>query len=413
MPKGATGSWVPRVISLVRWKQVGAQLDPLNASSLRWSSTLVNNGNTLAVGDNESGLNGRGIVRIYDWNGAAWVPRPVLKGENENDYAGNSVALSSDGNVLAIGEPEYIGGADQGRVRVFDWNGAAWTERGDATQQAKLVGASNDDEAGYSVALSSDGNVLAIGEIDYPAGDDQGRVRVFDWNGAAWTERGDATQQAKLVGASIDDDAGFSVALSSDGNVLAIGERGYDNGSNRGRVRVFDWNGAGAAWTERGDATQQAKLVGENNDDGAGYSVALSSDGNVLAIGEPKYIGGTDRGRVRVFDWNGAVWTERGDATQQAKLVGENTNDDAGYSVALSSDGNVLAIGEIDYPAGDDQGRVRVFDWNGSKWTERGYAGKLVGSGPGQYYSYGLSLSADGRRLAAPAVDGTIVYEYS
>uniref|UniRef100_A0A7S4S0K0 Uncharacterized protein n=1 Tax=Ditylum brightwellii TaxID=49249 RepID=A0A7S4S0K0_9STRA len=113
----------------------------------------------------------------------------------------------------------------------------------------------------------------------------------FHWNGNAWAQRGGMTWMEKqqvmsLVG---------SVALSSDGHILAVGTYlktfavgGFfndGNGVNAGHARVFYWNGS--AWAQRGD-----DLDGEAAGDDFGYSVALSSDGtdfscggNILAVG--------------------------------------------------------------------------------------------------------------------------------
>ena len=75
---------------------------------------------------------------------------------------------------------------------------------------------------------------------------------------------------------------GSSVSLSADGSVVAIGVTGNDgNGSNSGHVRVYGWNGS--AWTQRG-----TDIDGEAAGDQSSYSVSLSADGSVVAIGTIK-----------------------------------------------------------------------------------------------------------------------------
>jgi hypothetical protein len=209
-----------------------------------------------------------------------------------------------------------------------------------------LDGESAGDDSGTSVALSSDGNRVAIGaRSNDGSGSNAGHVRVFDWNGTVWTQAG-----LDLDGESAGDDSGYAVALSGTGSRVAIGA--YENdgsGSLAGHVRVFDWNGT--VWTQAG-----LDLDGENADDDSGQSVALSSDGNRLAIGADDNDGsGSDAGHVRVFDWNGFVWTQVG-----VDLDGESAGDDSGRRVALSSDGSRVAIGAPDN--NNDKGHVRVFD---------------------------------------------------
>jgi len=84
----------------------------------------------------------------------------TIDGTGVGDHAGSAVALSGDGTVLAIGAPDFTGsvGTARGLVRVYEWNGSAWMQRG-----ADLEGAENNSDWGASVALSYDGSVLAIG----------------------------------------------------------------------------------------------------------------------------------------------------------------------------------------------------------------------------------------------------------
>ncbi|MDC0226212.1 Ig-like domain-containing protein, partial [Gammaproteobacteria bacterium] len=61
-----------------------------------------------------------------------WVQRGAdIDGEAQGD--GNRVvSISSDGNTVAIGAYGNDGnGTDSGHVRVFDWNGSAWAQRGE------------------------------------------------------------------------------------------------------------------------------------------------------------------------------------------------------------------------------------------------------------------------------------------
>ena len=103
------------------------------------------------------------------------------------------------------------------------------------------------DLLGYSVSLSADGTVVAIGATrnDGVNGFNSGHVRVYERNGSEWTQRG-----SDIDGEAEYDQSGISVSLSADGSVVAIGATGNDgNGSNSGHVRVYGWNGS--AWTTK------------------------------------------------------------------------------------------------------------------------------------------------------------------
>ena len=94
------------------------------------------------------------------------------------------------------------------------------------------------------------------------------------------------------------------MSLSSDGTKVAVGEPQNDgNGSNAGHVRVYEWNGS--AWTQKG-----ADIDGEAAGDQFGRSVSLSSDGTKVAVGAPANDGnGTNAGHVRVYSISTAAPT--------------------------------------------------------------------------------------------------------
>ncbi|MDP6145589.1 MAG: hypothetical protein QF596_07460, partial [Acidimicrobiales bacterium] len=99
-------------------------------------------------------------------------------------------------------------------MRIYSWNGTAWTQLG-----ADIDGEAADDRSGWSVAMSSDGSRVAIGSyINDGDGNNSGHVRIYCWNGPAWPQLG-----ADIDGEAVSDRSGFSVAMSSDGSRVAIG----------------------------------------------------------------------------------------------------------------------------------------------------------------------------------------------
>jgi hypothetical protein len=89
---------------------------------------------------------------------------------------------------------------------------------------------------GFSVSLSADGTLLAVGETSY--GDNEGRVRTFAWD----SEESDWCQTADFVGEAANDNSGHAVSLSDDGETVTIGSPFNDgNGDNSGHVRVYKY----------------------------------------------------------------------------------------------------------------------------------------------------------------------------
>ena len=199
---------------------------------------------------------------------------------------------------------------------------------------ADINGEAAGDYFGYSVALSSDGTILAVGaSLNDGNGSNAGHVRVYNYSGGAWTQLG-----GDIDSEAAGDNFGYSVALSSDGSRLAVGAAGNDNNFNInvGHVRVFDWDENQSTWTQVG-----TDIDGEASGDRFGWSVALSSDGSRLAVGGLyNDANGSNAGHVRVFDLVEGAWTQVG-----TDIDGEAAGDDFGGSVALSSDGIRLAVG--------------------------------------------------------------------
>jgi hypothetical protein len=359
------------------------------------SIALSADGNTLAVGapeedSNATGVSGNqsddsagtsGAVYLFTRSGSAWSQQAYVKASNTGagDHFGSSVALSADGNTLAVsatGEASNatgIGGnqsddsaGESGAVYLFTRSGSAWTQQ--AYVKASNTGAG--DHFGSSIALSADGNTLAVGapEEDSNATGVGGNQsdNSADYSGAAYlfTRSGSTWSQQAYVKASnteLGDQFGFSVALSADGNTLAVGAYAEDSNATGIGGNQSDnsagYSGAVYLFTRGGSAwSQQAYVKGSNTEaiDCFGMSVALSADGNTLAVGasgessNAAGVGGnqsdnsaSNSGAVYLFTRGGSAWS------QQAYLKASNAgaDDNFGYSVALSADGNTLAVG--------------------------------------------------------------------
>src|SRR5690606_1728074 len=84
-------------------------------------------------------------------------------------------------NNIAIGSP-YNSDAFtmSGQVRVYSWNGTAWTQNG-----SDIAGEAQDDESGNAVSMP-DANTVAIGAYENEGnGNASGHVRVYTLNGTA------------------------------------------------------------------------------------------------------------------------------------------------------------------------------------------------------------------------------------
>jgi hypothetical protein len=171
-------------------------------------------------------------------------------GGGNQGHTGTSIAMSGDANTMAVGAPFESGGARgingnqndnsvyaAGAVYVYTRNGNAWTQQ--AYVKASNPGAN--DHFGSSVALSRDGNTMAVAAhwessgatgINGNQNDDSipqaGAVYVFTRTGTTWIQR----SYLKSPNSEAYDQFGSGVAMSGDAGTLAIAAFGEDGGSS-------------------------------------------------------------------------------------------------------------------------------------------------------------------------------------
>ena len=212
------------------------------------------------------------------------------------------------------------------------------------------------------------------------------------------------------------DNAGLSVRLNDDATVLAVGAPRNNNSEtpggpvrfHAGRVRIFAWNAETGDWALRGQP-----IKGEAVNDRAGQSLALSSSGNVVAVGSPNHNGvgvGEHSGSMRVFQWDGTNWTQRGNT-----ILGEGQAHKFGTSVAMAGDGTLLAVGAPFYTVNvgalpNRVGRVGTYAWSAEAgdWTK--IAADVTGDRSCDSAGWSTSISADGTHLAAGIIQRGVAH---
>ncbi len=330
------------------WTQIGQDIDAEAAGDFSGSVSLSSDGSIVAIGaqNNDGNDSNSGHVRVYQNQSGTWTQiGQDIDGEALSDDSGSSLSLSSDGSIVAIGATNNDGGGNNsGHVRVYENQSGTWVQIGQ-----DIDGEAVFDRSGFSVSLSSDGSIVAIGApFNDGGGNSSGHVRVYENQSGTWVQIGQ-----DIDGEATFDRSGSSVSLSSDGSIIAIGaETNGGNGVDSGHVRVYE-NQSGV-WTQIGQ-----DIDGEASGDRLGSSVSLSSDGSIVAIGAENNGGnGVDSGHVRVYENQSGVWTQAGQ-----DIDGEASGDLSGSSVSLSSDGSIVAIGaESNGGNGVNSGHVRVFD---------------------------------------------------
>ena len=328
---------------------------------------------------------------IWEQQGSAIV------GDAEYDYLGTSLALSADAKTLVAGAPNSNN--DTGYVKVYH----AGEDGGSRTQLGQTIyGNATGDQFGYSVDVTAQGNVIVLGSPgSYSDNYRPGYVQVFSLDTGTtgtWKQVGQ-----DIAGEAIGDDFGWSVSISDDGKTIAVGAYTNDgkNGEDSGRVRIYRLADDGASWEQIGE-----DIDGDAAGDRSGYSVSLSANGTIVAIGAPwAGIDGILTGQVKVYriDSGGSNWEQLGES-----IYGDYEDDSFGASVDISPDGNSLAVGTDVW---DGPGYVKVFslengggdddDLGASSWKQIGLT--ITGEAYDVLFGVSVSLSDDANTLAVGA----------
>jgi hypothetical protein len=344
--------------------QIGNDIDGLLAGdNFGTGVSISSDGNIVAV-VGFSGSSGDGRIRVFENIGEEWVLYGTdNNGENFGGIGAYSVSLSADGHTLAF--------ANLGTtVEVFNYNTntGIWTQKGNSITNNTSV-----SNFGYSIKLSSDGNTLAIGAPESPIVPDAGVTQIFQIETDSWNQIGNA-----IIGLNSSEHSGRSVDISSNGEIVAI--------LNDDSARVYQ--NIANTWTLLGSEIPAQGNQSRNR------AVSLSSNGEILAIGEPDFSDSfIQRGRVRVFNYTSGTWNQIGN-----NILGEVAYYKTGASVSLSSNGQLLAIGETGSTSGStDTGRTRLFKNQNGLWVQIG--NEIFGESSLDYSGSSISLSSNANTI--------------
>lgn len=386
--------------------------------------------------------------------GPAWGQTAYVKASNTDadDRFGSSVAIAGDGQRIAVtscGESSALHGINQdgsnngalnsGAAYILRREGNTWIHeaylKASNADAGDSFGCANGTGKGGTIAISSDGTTVAVGAqreqgasrvINTGEGDNSasgaGAVYVFVREGTIWR------QEAYLKSTNLDagDRFGNAVALSSDGNRLAVGAFGEksnstmiemgasdNSASTAGAAYIFDR--VGGTWSQK----QYIKAPNTEAFDAFG-SLALSADGSMLAVGafledsNTTVVDGdlsnnlaTDSGAVYVYKFGFPLWTLDG----YIKAPNAEAGDLFGLQVAMSGDGATLVVGAssesgvVGDPASNAvaaSGASYVYVRDGNGWKFESYL-KAPNPGPNDGFSELIAISIDGSRIAVGA----------
>ncbi len=293
---------------------------------------------------------------------AASLPTGLVGSSSESGF-GYSVALSSNGEVALVGA--YY--ANAAYVYTYDSTTGTW---GSPVALSVPSGAGN---FGTSVALSVNGGVEtalvgAMGTNSYV-----GAAYVYTNSGAGWSS------PVALSVPSGAGDFGSSVALSGDGGVALVGAWGTNR--NVGAAYVYTYDSSTEHWSSPVTLSVPSGAVLLGN------SVTLSSNGEEAIVGAPET--SSSVGAAYIYTNSGAGWS-----STPVTLSVPTGADYFGNSVTLSSNGEEALVGAPG--TNNNVGTAYVYTYDGSTGAWSSTPVTLTTPNGAGRFGWSVALSGDG-----------------
>ena len=266
----------------------------------------------------------------------------------------DSIALQTDGKILAGGTFNSIGGKPRNDIARLD------TTTGLADSFDPTAAGPNNTVR--SIVVQADGRILVGGFFTSIGGQPRNNMARLD----ATTGLAD----------SFDPNANgivYSIAVQPDGKILVGGDLTGIGGQTRGRIARLD------ATTGLADSFDPNASLGV-------YSIAVQTDGKILAGGTFTSIGGQTRSRMARLD----------PTTALADSFDPNASGGGPmrpiYSIVLQADGRILVGGSFEFIGGQQRAHIARLD------PSTGLADSFNPSADNQVLS--IAVQADGKVLA-------------
>ena len=394
-------------------------------------STIANTGWSVAVEERTSGGDivvvgaYRDTVNTLENAGSADLfvgghfVKQLTAGDNVEEGARFGQGVAVGGGYIVISAPAEgdgsNGGTPGGAVYIFDVQG---------NQIAKLTpgadaGAGEDaggwpiNRFGDDVAIDDAGETIAVIAKSSEAQKNTSTVYVFEkpTDGDGWDNR-NTNDVPALSSSHADHRFGnpAGVAISGDGDTIVQTFEDADKSAVAVHVKP-----SSGGWVDAvGDAAITLTTMEDHEEHRIGASVDISDDGGtIVASGNSRYAASPwgsgptatgvviqNEGRAYVWERGSGAWASHDDDDAVLTNPGAAGGDLFGHDVAISGDGQTIAVSNAwaqanDYAAGE----AHVFVRSGSTWADSSAGTALTSPQDGDQLFFGYGVAIDGDTL--------------
>nr|QOR60370.1 hypothetical protein [Bathycoccus sp. RCC716 virus 2] len=385
----------------------------LRGGSSFGSGTYWTKGVVLDASGNRAlgGAGGDNTMKLFDWNGSAYTETTTFSGSGE---FGCGIDMTRDGlTVIGINK----NGSGNETVKAWKYASGSWSQLGSDID----VGAVNS----WIHMARGTGTRFVVGTQSHDS--NTGIVKLYEYSGSSWSKIKEWTGYTSSV------QLGYDSHISDDGTIIISGSTHDDtgtSGNNAGMVHIF---------TESNGIWEEKRFTGDIDSGHLGMGVTMSYDGTFYAAVAPYDDEAfSHAGRVRIYqnknvlDFDGYnKLTLNGVTPTSTKLTsGENTYDigtatniyisesgtydaeiNSANTFALSS--NVVGAINTDFPK--PEGNVWDFATT-SSLTEPFYNSSLTKTGTmthsGTYYETPASTGSQYLQFTFPALTNNVLVQF-
>jgi uncharacterized delta-60 repeat protein len=332
---------------------------PDNISDVGLGITVDSSGFIYVCGyESVTGQSGNIWVRKYNPDGSTNWTKTYNGPDNGNDQV-EEVVVDTSGNVYVAGFENIAGEGWNIWVRKYSSSGnEVWTRTHN--------GPDNNNDAGYSIAVDTSGNVYVTGYETVTGEGENIWIRKYNSDGSTnWTRTHNGSADSV--------DRGYGIAVDTSGNVYVTGFENANNGGYNIWVRKYNFDGS-TNWTIAHN--------GPANSTDFGNGIVVDVIGNVYVTGAEDVSGEGRHIWVRKYNSDSSTnWTRI--------YNGSANGNDYGYGIAVDTSRNVYVTGYEAVAGEMDNIWVRKYNADGStNWTR-------THSGPANGHDRSFSVAVD------------------
>ncbi len=333
------------------------------------------------------------------YNGSSWEKisegyANIIPNKLRINASGNRLLISDDTEGVVLKDLGYQ--LRVGRVEAYEFKNDKWILMG-----SPFEGTETYQQFGFAIDISASGNRIIIG--DPFINNKKGRALIYEFIENKWVQIGqDITEKTDFpFGPPYSISAGFSVAISADGNRVAVSSPNATTGQTgaifAGSVSVYDFDATTKLWKLVGN-----KIIGKGKDERIGSKLVMNSAGTRLALtavadnlSDPN----TTNQVIEAYELKNGEWVRLGDDIVLPNAIDIQYN----FEMSIDDSGNYIAYGNSDSENFTNlKGSAAVYELVNGKWQIVNQI--LTGSALNSRVGRSISVSGNGKVFAVVEV---------